>query len=201
MMGSTMLKYFAILLSGLFFTACSSTTVILLPDADGSIGSAVVKTPGQSRTIDGAYAYATVSDTSSGPSQVRKIEENKLTRDYQLVLAAEPLKPVSYILYFETDSTVLIKESQSLVPEIVKTANAREPYEISVIGHTDTAGSADYNIRLSIERAKAVEQFLTFAGIHPEKISLNSFGENDPLIPTADDVREPKNRRVEIMIR
>lgn len=200
-MEATMFKYAFILFAGLWFTACSSTTVILLPDSDGSTGKAVVKTLGKSRTIDAAYASTTVEHVFSGPSKARTLEEKMLSARYQKALAAHPLKPVSFILYFKTDSIILTKNSQSLIPEIVKTAKAREPYEISVIGHTDTAGSRAYNVQLSTERAKAAEQFLRAEGIRPEKVSLKSFGENDPLVPTADNVHKLRNRRVEIMIR
>jgi hypothetical protein len=71
---------------------------------------------------------------------------------------------------------------------------------ISVIGHSDTSGSADYNLQLSERRAEAVEAALRREGVPPEQIDLLAEGQNDLLVPTADGVREDQNRRAEIVV-
>ena len=73
-----MIKTTAIIFVACLFAACSSTTVILLPDLDGSVGTASVKTEEASKTIDAAYTYTTVSSLTSDPSRVKKIEEKTL---------------------------------------------------------------------------------------------------------------------------
>ncbi len=74
------------------------------------------------------------------------------------------------------------------------------PY-ISVIGHTDTAGDNQYNLRLSQNRALAVRRLLIHKGIIPAHIKSTSHGEENPLIKTADNVHEQRNRRVEVVVR
>ena len=69
---------------------------------------------------------------------------------------------------------------------------------IAVAGHTDTSGSAAYNLGLSARRAEAVRQALVAGGVPADAIMTDSFGESDPLVPTPDGVREPSNRRAEI---
>ena len=71
---------------------------------------------------------------------------------------------------------------------------------LNIIGHTDATGSKEFNLKLSLERARAVEKVLIGSGIDIDTLRLQSFGENDPLVPTADGVEEPKNRRVEVMV-
>jgi outer membrane protein OmpA-like peptidoglycan-associated protein len=71
---------------------------------------------------------------------------------------------------------------------------------IDVNGYTDLSGSADYNQRLSVRRAESVEAELVRDGVPKSEIVIRGFGENDPLVPTAKGVREPQNRRVEIVL-
>jgi outer membrane protein OmpA-like peptidoglycan-associated protein len=65
-------------------------------------------------------------------------------------------------------------------------------------GYTDTSGSADYNMGLSLRRAEAVKDVLVGEGIPAQNITTIGRGEADPLVPTGDGVREPQNRRVQI---
>lgn len=89
----------------------------------------------------------------------------------------------------------------ALIPEILQVAREREPSEISIIGHTDSKGSADYNYKLSLQRAEAVAEILRDADATLKNLYIKSHGENDPLVLTEDNVSEEKNRRVEIMVR
>lgn len=88
-----------------------------------------------------------------------------------------------------------------LLPKISQSAKERDPSEISIIGHTDTQGDAAYNTRLSLARAREAATILTGYDTGLKNISVQGFGEYDLLVPTADNVPEPRNRRVEIMIR
>ena len=72
---------------------------------------------------------------------------------------------------------------------------------IEVGGHTDTSGTAAYNQALSVRRAQAVSNELVRLGVPREAITVQGYGETRPLVPTADGVREPQNRRVEIILR
>ena len=73
--------------------------------------------------------------------------------------------------------------------------------DISVIGHTDTAGDKEYNFELSKRRAIAVKNLLVKQGVIKNFIKTTSHGEKNPLIKTGDNVIEPRNRRVEVIVR
>jgi outer membrane protein OmpA-like peptidoglycan-associated protein len=70
-----------------------------------------------------------------------------------------------------------------------------------VVGHTDRVGSNAVNVPISIERANAVRDLLVRDGVDPAVIEVTSHGEEHPLIPTDDEVAEPRNRRVEVTVR
>jgi OOP family OmpA-OmpF porin len=86
--------------------------------------------------------------------------------------------------------------------KIVKDAAAaiKKRGYVTVIGHTDTTGTDDYNMRLSDRRAAAVRDALIAQGVYAKMIKLKAMGEKDLAVPTADGVREPKNRRAQILI-
>jgi outer membrane protein OmpA-like peptidoglycan-associated protein len=73
--------------------------------------------------------------------------------------------------------------------------------DIVVTGHTDTVGTGEYNDKLSMQRAERVKAFLTGIGIPPDRIQTAGRGERELLVPTADNIDEPRNRRVEINVR
>ena len=73
--------------------------------------------------------------------------------------------------------------------------------DTSVVGHTDTAGSKEYNYRLSRRRAEAIARLLVAGGVAPDLLEITSHGKDNPVVPTGDNVSEPRNRRVEVTIR
>ncbi len=117
------------------------------------------------------------------------------------VIQIQPLPPIKFLLYFYFDAIRMHDASKKKIPLIVNAAKERESMDISVNGHTDRAGDAKYNYQLSVRRAKQVQKALVKEGINPDIITTTSHGEGNPLIPTADNVVEPKNRRVEVIIR
>ena len=195
------MRYFTLLLClTVFFSCGSKTRVILLPDQDGKTGSVIVRNQSSSTTLDKPYTYTNVSNDKSSIS-VEPIEKNKVEEEYQLLLDAEPAKPIHFILYFEHNSTKLTKKSQALIPKVLKAAKEREPSEISVIGHTDTKGSFEYNNKLALQRANIIAELLRKYNTNLKNLDVKSHGENDPLVLTEDGISEGKNRRVEIMVR
>jgi outer membrane protein OmpA-like peptidoglycan-associated protein len=131
----------------------------------------------------------------------KSIKRGKVEGEYQQLLASEPTAPVSFLLYFDAGGISLTKTSLNLIPEILKSVKERTPSEISIIGHTDSKGAADYNSRLALERANEVASIITKIDTQLKNIDIRSHGENDQLVITDDNVSEEKNRRVEIMIR
>ena len=115
--------------------------------------------------------------------------------------AALPARPTVFLLYFLTGKDELTPESTGDVEKILADMRARPVPDIVVTGHTDTVGTAESNDKLSMQRAERVKGFLTGIGIPSERIQVAGRGERELLVPTADNVDEPRNRRVEISIR
>lgn len=177
------------------------TTVVLLPDSSGKIGQVNVTSDAGSVDITRAQEATVIKGRQSAPSTPKIISDTAIKRDFSEALASLPEQPVHFILYFQQDSNKLTNASTKIIPQVLATAIKRNSQDISVIGHTDTAGNPAYNLRLSTQRAKSITKTLVNKGIDAQFIKSTSHGENNPLIPTKDNVNEPKNRRVEIVIR
>lgn len=196
-----MIRYTCMVLCLMSLWSCGSkTTVILLPEDDGSVGEVVVKNKFSSTVLNKAYTYTEVEGDSSDLLS-QPTDEIQIKNEYQALFDVEPMKAAHFILYFKHDSTILTEPSRALIPEILKIAKDREPSETSVIGHTDSIGKSEYNNKLAFERANIIGKILKTSGITLKNLQIKSHGENDPLIVTDDNVYEVKNRRVEIMIR
>ncbi len=91
--------------------------------------------------------------------------------------------------------------SRSDFPAIVAAVREYASVDTSVVGHSDTAGDARTNLELSLRRALAVGALLAAEGIDPGALEITSHGEANPLVPTGDNVSEPRNRRVEVTVR
>lgn len=176
-------------------------TVILLPDDTGATGEVVVKTDEGEVVVDKAYSYSTVARGGVLPSVPADITPETVMMEYGQLIDAQPPSPLSYTLYFRKGSTLLTPESKELLPVVHRSLIQDMPVEISIIGHSDSVGKKEYNARLSLKRANAVKKLLLDFDPALDNITVQSFGENDPLVPTPDNVSEPKNRRVEVMIR
>lgn len=188
---------FTITLSG----CAKQTTVVLLPDPSGKVGQVTVASDGGSVDITKAQEATTIKGRNSAPSTPTIISEKQIQKDFSEALRSLPEQPVHFILYFKRDSNKLTTTSQEMIPEVLATITKRESQNISVIGHSDTAGNPEYNLRLSNLRAQAIATILTNEGIKKSYIKSTSHGENNPLVPTKDNVHEPKNRRVEVVVR
>jgi len=99
------------------------------------------------------------------------------------------------------DSLGLAENSMSFITGIVEETGARRAVDVSVVGHTDRVGDEEYNLDLSTRRAGAVRDLLVSRGIDPSILHVASHGEENPLVPTEDEVSEPLNRRVEVTVR
>lgn len=177
------------------------TTVVLLPDPDGKVGKVTVASDGGVAEIDEAREATIIRGRSAAPSTPKILSEKAIDKNFGKTLAFLPEQPEHFILYFEMDSQKLTAESTRSVPVILNTIKERASEDISVVGHTDTAGDRSYNYELSKKRAEAVAVVLREKGVKAGHIKITSHGENNPLVPTADNVKEPKNRRVEVTVR
>jgi OOP family OmpA-OmpF porin len=117
--------------------------------------------------------------------------------------AAVPASPISrsYLVFFDWDKAVLTERARQIVAEAAANSTKVQYTRIEVNGYTDTSGTPKYNQGLSVRRARAVAAELVKDGVPSSAISIQGFGETHLLVPTGDGVREPQNRRVEIILR
>ncbi len=106
----------------------------------------------------------------------------------------------SFIVFFDFDRSNITSEGQKTINDAVAAAKAGNSTRVTLTGHTDRSGSEQYNMALSLRRAEAVKAAMIRDGIPASAIVVIGKGESQPLVPTADGVREPQNRRVEIVI-
>jgi outer membrane protein OmpA-like peptidoglycan-associated protein len=114
--------------------------------------------------------------------------------------AAAPAGPRLFSVFFDFDRSELSPEAQPIITEAARYAREGGVSRIMVTGHADRAGSDRYNQRLSERRAESVRRALVREGISEADISTVGRGETEPAVPTPDGVREPRNRRVEIVL-
>lgn len=177
------------------------TTVVLLADPDGHVGHLTVTNDAGAVTMNQPAQATHVADRQSSPGQPETLSEQQIADQFSAVLATVPNQPEHFLLYFQKGATTLTAESEAMLPHILQSISEKNSRAISVIGHSDTDGDRDFNLRLSKERAQAVGAILTRQGVQPEDIICTSHGEENPLVKTADNVPEPKNRRVEVVIK
>ena len=145
---------------------------------------------------------ATVSlQKGEKPSDVRMMSKEEMNRRFGDVVKAEPLKAKKIILYLNEYNTDLNDNSKKDMALVVKTIKDRAPCLVDIIGHTDTTGDSDINIKLSLKRAHLVKELIKQKGIDVSSFSVKGYGEEDLLIPTKDNMKESKNRNVEVFIK
>jgi outer membrane protein OmpA-like peptidoglycan-associated protein len=130
-----------------------------------------------------------------------EVSRAEALREFRTAFFAQPREPITYQLYFPLGGARLLPPSQAEIPEIVNIARNRPYVDVTIIGHTDRVGPAGLNAVLSRDRAEEVRAILVAEGVDPAVLEVTSHGEGNPLVPTADDVPEPRNRRVEVTIR
>ena len=116
------------------------------------------------------------------------------------VAAPAPEPARTYLVFFDWDRADLTQRARQIISEAAQASTRVQTTRIEVNGYTDLSGTAAYNQRLSVRRAKSVEAELIRDGVQRGEISIHGYGESNPLVPTANGVREPQNRRVEIIL-
>ena len=173
--------------------------VVLLPDQDGKTGALSVTHAGTERVLDTPRAAARITEEGRIVTGIATPEE--VQQAFGAALAAQPPRPVSFLLYFLEGKDELTPESQAVLQQVFAELARRPSPEIVVIGHTDRVGTVPFNDALSLRRARKVRDDLVKLGIPADRIEVAGRGEREPLVPTDDEVAEPQNRRVEISVR
>ena len=175
-----------------------SDRVILLPQPDGGLSAVEVTAGTQRLLLTQPYATAELKGDSLQPATTSAAAVRDV---YGALLAQQPARPRSYTVQFEPNGNRLAAGADLVVAEMRSALAALPAAEVVVTGHTDRVGSVEANDRLSLARAEAVRDLLVATGVARSAITAVGRGEREPAVPTADEVGEARNRRVEIKIR
>jgi outer membrane protein OmpA-like peptidoglycan-associated protein len=190
------------------------------PAAQGIIGVAYqTDTPGLSLTAE-ARALGLLKDARIAAGHLQNpinvsglIGVRYAFNTPQIVLAPPPPPPApitpapvaqtarSYLVFFDWDSTELTGRARQIVTDAATASQRLNVTRIEVAGNTDTSGTPQYNLGLSRRRADVVAALLVEHGVPNSAISITALGDTQPLVPTGPGVREPQNRRVQIVLK
>ena len=185
----------------LLTSSCNSTKalIILLPDENHVHGGVDISQGDGVTVLDTPMTAARVDNR--GRVAKGAITQAEAEKSFGEALATLPPEPISFTLYFEEGSTVLLEDSKNTLLELFAEVAKRQAVEVQVTGHTDTLGKESDNDRLSEERAQAIKEILIAQGLKSNFVRAVGRGSRELLIPTPPHVREPRNRRVEVIVR
>jgi outer membrane protein OmpA-like peptidoglycan-associated protein len=178
--------------------SCASERIVLLPEKDGKATAVVVRQGDREVLLDKPYAATELTRADPWSYQASEAE---VSGRFGAALAAQPGRPTSFTLYFIEGSNELTAESKQVLEQVFAELKERKVVDIVVVGHTDTVGTDQANDRLAGQRADAIRDALINRGIASTDVVATGRGKRELLVPTADNVAEPRNRRVEIVIR
>lgn len=190
----------ALALLALSLSACAPVTrVTLLPQVSGKPSAVVVTSAKGSQVIGTPYDVAEIQ--KNGAMKVAQTTAQEVAKEHPQLLALQPAKAESFVLQFEPGTSTLTAESQARLPNVIKAALGRAGGEIIITGHTDRQGALEANDALSLNRAQSVRDLFIAQGFKAELIEAVGRGEREPVVPTDDEVVEPRNRRAEVLVR
>ena len=180
--------------------ATRNETYALLPDASGQAGLLTVrpKQGGEPVVLDKAYAAAGIE---GGKVARVAMDKSDVQQQFAQALAAQPSAPVTLTLYFLEGRDELTPESKVELKRTLSEIGKRPVPDVVVVGHTDRVGRVEDNDRLALRRAQRIKEDLVAIGVVADNIQAIGRGEREPLVQTADEVPEPRNRRVEVLVR
>jgi outer membrane protein OmpA-like peptidoglycan-associated protein len=186
----------------LLLTACAAgpkERFVLLPQADGSASSIVVKTANGETAL--AKPYAAVETQPGRAAKGSTLTDTEVQARYAPVMQNLPNRPRSYELFFELGSDRMTAASRKVLEEAVIEFRGFPAGEFILVGHADNIGSDANNEVLSVRRARLIERELVRAKIEPLSIEVVGKGAREPRVPQKKGVPEPGNRFVEIRLR
>lgn len=189
-----------------------SLTMHQLAQADSSANKKVVVDPNDQVIVD-SQGNCVRTKWNAGNDKCAKEQpvvetQPKIEKKVEKVAQPEPKKEVrkpqrsrksrSYLVFFDFDKAAITGNAEEIIQKAYQDVSGKENVIFELVGHTDLAGANAYNMRLSEKRVQAVEKELIHLGVTRSGIDTYAKGESEPLVETADGVREPQNRRVEI---
>ena len=199
--GTGHVLYYTALACAVLLSACSTTKelVVLLPGEDGKVGAVAIEDKQRATILDTPLAAAKID--TQGRVKKDTLTEAEVKQTFGQALAAQPPQSLSFILYFFENSTEIVPNSRATLTALLAEVARRQAVEVQITGHTDRVGQVADNDLLSQERAEAVRDMLVKNGLKGNFVRTVGRGEREPLIPTPDEQPEPRNRRVEVIVR
>jgi outer membrane protein OmpA-like peptidoglycan-associated protein len=173
-------------------------SVVLLPSPTGQETAVSVTQGSRQLLLTQPYAGARVN---RGGIEAYPSSESDVQARYGAALAAQPLPPAQFTLFFVENKDEFTDESKKIVDSVFAEIARRPVPDVIVIGHTDTVGSDAANDALSRQRAEVVRNAFVARGLAADKVVIIGRGKREPAVPTGDGVSEARNRRVEILVR
>jgi outer membrane protein OmpA-like peptidoglycan-associated protein len=187
-------------LVALLVVACAgpTETVVLLPNPAGQDTAVTVTRGGREVVLAQPYAGARLGrgGAEAFPSSAEQVQAR-----YGAALAAQPLPPAQFTLFFVENKDEFTDESKRIVDSVFAEIAKRPIPDVIVVGHTDTVGNDAANDALSRQRADVVRAALVARGLAADKVVSIGRGKREPAVATGDGVAEARNRRVEILVR
>ena len=188
----------AVVSIALLLGACTSTTVVLLPEADGRKTELTVTDSRGDIVLDRPYAGVRRNALRTQPYAS---SADEVKRDFGAALAAQPPREKRFTLHFPEGRDEIADESRAVLDAALAEIAARPVQDVLVVGHTDLVGSGPLNDALARQRADTVRAELIRRGIAADAVQASGRGSREPAVPTPAGVAEPRNRRVEIVVR
>ncbi len=191
-----------ICLLGVISSCCNrpKNMFVLVPDPGGKVGRIVIENKGGKQIVSKANMAVQVQNAKTPPTIPEPVSQKEIEKTFTAAISVAPQPPVRFHLFFKSGGAKLTEASHNMLPKILATIKKRMPCDILVIGHTDTKGNAEKNWKLGLKRAEIIKGILERLGVNPRHVETASFGEKALLVPTPDNVSEPKNRFVEIIV-
>lgn len=186
----------ALALAGLLCGCASTSDVILLNDAGTTkSGSVAVFDPKTGKEVGALTSGDTQAKVGGKTVKAKPVKPGF----WSSLMSWTPFAPRVYVMYFIEGTTDLTPESMPVLEAL--RAEVKPDSDVQITGHTDTTGSDEVNDKLSYQRAMEIRSALVKQGLPVENAKVVGRGERELRVPTADNVSEPANRRVEVLIR
>ena len=181
--------------------AAEHSLFVLVPDPDGHVGSIRITNAQGSSEITQAGEAVELAGAEAEPGSPKQMDPAIVEEVFGEALAAEPPRPAVFLFHFKSGSTEPEGDWAAILRNVLDETKQRDSRDISVNGHTDRSGDPEYNRELSLQRARKIYDKLIGENVQAAFLSLDYHGEGDPLVATPDGVDEPRNRRVEVVVR
>lgn len=184
-----------VLLAMTAVAGCAQHSYVMLADDSGGRGGVMFGEEGERRLDASGQGMAI-----AGTGQAYVVPDMRRKADFDKALAAQPALPERFSLHI-APSGALDSTAEQLLDSVLLAAHRRDYPVVTVIGHTDTLGHRAANEQVGLRRAQAVAELLRTKGLEAMELRVESHGERNLLIATPDATAEPRNRRVEILVR